>query len=208
MIEKFVLALSENPGGGFALAGLLAIILLGLYVRRVRFGTVMLMHISLMVAMAVILYQVRLYHFPQGGSVTLGSMVPLLLLSYRYGPGIGALAGFLFGFVQLVQDPFILHPVQVLFDYPLAGMAMGLAGFLPRHAILSAVAAFLGKFFCHVVSGVMFFSSYAPEGMSPLLYSVAVNASLGIPECLICCAALKLLPLRRLLRALEEASAR
>lgn len=204
MIEKIVLALWENPAGFFALVGLLALILFGLHLRRIRFTTVMLLHISLMVALAFLLHQVRLYHFPQGGSVTLGSMVPLLLLSYRYGPGIGALAGFLYGFLNLMQDPFILHPVQVLFDYPLSSMAMGLAGFLPHRVFLAAIGAFLGRFFCHFVSGVVFFSSYAPEGMSPILYSLTVNASLLLPECFICCLALKVLPLRRLLHAMGE----
>ncbi|MBQ9614836.1 MAG: energy-coupled thiamine transporter ThiT, partial [Selenomonadaceae bacterium] len=59
-------------------------------------------------------------------------------------------------------------------------------------------------FLCHFVSGLVFFSSYAPEGMSPVIYSLTVNASLMIPECLICCLILKLLPVRRLLSAMGE----
>ena len=82
--------------------------------------------LALLMALALILSQFRLYHFPQGGSVTLGAMVPLLIISFRYGAGVGALAGFVFGLIQIIQDPFILHPLQVLFDYPLPYMALGI----------------------------------------------------------------------------------
>ena len=59
---------------------------------------------------------------PQGGSITCGAMLPLLFIAYRYGPGIGCLTGFLYGLINILQDPFILHPLQVLFDYPLPYM--------------------------------------------------------------------------------------
>lgn len=108
--------------------GTFAMIAAGLYSRHIHLTTRMIIDIALMLALTIVLHQIRIFHMPQGGSVTLGAMVPLLLLSYRYGPGIGALAGFLYGLVNIIQDPFIVHPVQVLFDYPLPYMAMGLAG--------------------------------------------------------------------------------
>ncbi len=160
--------------------------------------------IALMIAFTALLKEVRIYHFPQGGSVTLGSMIPLLLLSHCYGARVGMLAGFLYGLLLILQDPFILHPVQVLFDYFLPGMMVGLAGLFPsRRILISAVGVFVGKFFCHFISGVVFFSSYAPEGMSPVLYSLVVNLSLQVPECVICCVILRFLPVERLLAAMR-----
>ena len=135
-------AILEHPTSLIVLLVVLFAILAHLYFRRVRLTTPMLINIALMLAMTIILHQFRLYHMPQGGSVTLGAMVPLLLLSYRYGASVGALAGFLYGFINLLQDPFILHPVQVLFDYPLPYMAMGIAGAFPRHLVLGTAAAF------------------------------------------------------------------
>ncbi|MBO4401479.1 MAG: energy-coupled thiamine transporter ThiT [Selenomonadaceae bacterium] len=161
-----------------------------------------------MVALAFLLSQIQLYHFPQGGLVTLGSMVPLLLVSFRYGAKAGALAGFLYGLLQIIQDPFILHPVQVLFDYPLPFMAMGLAGFFPRRMILAAALSFAGRFACHFISGVVFFASYAPEGVSPVIYSLTANATYIVPEMLICCVILKVLPVERLLAAMDKNSQR
>ena len=73
--------------------------------------------------------QSHIYHFPQGGGVTLGAMVPILLLSYIYGPLVGMLSGFLFGILSLFFNPYIMHPIQVLFDYPLPFAVLGLAGF-------------------------------------------------------------------------------
>ena len=167
-----------------------------------------LITISLMVALAFLLSNLRLYHFPQGGAVTPGAMAPLLLVAFRYGAKEGALAGFLFGLLQMIQDPFFMHPIQILFDYPLPFMAMGLAGFFPQRMILATALAFVGRFACHFISGVVFFASYAPEGTSPVIYSLTVNASLILPEMLICCAVLKFLPVEKLIAAMDKNSPR
>ena len=188
--------LLASPTAGFAMLGTLVLILGGLYTRHIRLTTRTIIDIALMLALTIVLHQIRIFHMPQGGSVTLGAMVPLLLLSYRYGPGIGALAGFLYGLVNIIQDPFIVHPVQVPY------MAMGLAGLWSGHLYRGTVLAFLARFLCHVVSGVVFFASYAPEGMNPLAYSLVFNATYLIPEFVICCIILRLLPIRRLLAAM------
>ena len=105
--------------------------------------------------------------------------------------------------INLLQDPFILHPVQVLFDYPLPFMAMGLAGLLPQRIYLATALAFTGRFLCHFISGLVFFGSYAPEGMSPAIYSLTLNGSFMLTEFLICCIVLKFLPVQRLLAAMQ-----
>ena len=172
--------LLASPTAGFAMLGTLVLILGGLYTRHIRLTTRTIIDIALMLALTIV----------------------LLLLSYRYGPGIGALAGFLYGLINIIQDPFIVHPVQVLFDYPLPYMAMGLAGLWSGHLYRGTALAFLARFLCHVVSGVVFFASYAPEGMNPLAYSLVFNATYLIPEFVICCIILRLLPIRRLLAAM------
>lgn len=194
--------LLASPTAGFAILGTFVLILGGLYTKHIKMSTRTLIDIALMLALTIVLHQIHLFHMPQGGSVTLGAMVPLLLLSYRYGPGIGALAGFLYGLINIIQDPFIVHPVQVLFDYPLPYMAMGLAGLWREHIYRGTALAFLARFCCHLISGVVFFASYAPAGMSPFVYSFVFNASYLIPEFLICCIILRLLPIKRLLAAM------
>lgn len=160
--------------------------------------------VALMIAITFILQQIKLFHMPQGGSVTPGGMVPLILLSLRYGMKIGALAGFLFGLLEMIIDPFLVHPIQILFDYPLPYMSMALAGLWKDLRVFSITLAFVARFMCHFVSGVVFFSSYAPEGMSPITYSAVFNATYLIPELIISAVIIKLLPLKRLFDAMKD----
>ena len=197
-------AILEHPASLIALIAVLFAILSHLYFKRVRLTTPMIVTIALMLAMTVILHQFRLYHMPQGGSVTLGAMVPLLFLTYRYGAGIGCLAGFLYGMINLMQDAFIVHPLQVLFDYPLPYMALALAAVLPGRFYAGALLAFAGRFLCHYISGVVFFGSYAPPDTSPYLYSLVFNATYLVPEGIICLVVLRVLPVPRLLAAMDQ----
>ncbi|MDQ0202439.1 energy-coupled thiamine transporter ThiT [Pectinatus haikarae] len=203
--SKFM-ELSAQPAGAFLLAGILIIIFVFFYLKQIKLTTKILTNMGLMIALTVILNMLRIYHMPQGGSVTLGGMVPLLLLSYSYGPAVGALAGFVYGLVNLVQDPFILHPVQVLFDYPLPYMAVSIAGCFQRNILMGAVVGIFGRFICHFISGAVFFGSYAPEGISPYWYSLVFNASYLIPDLLICLIILHMLPIKVLVRQMRGRS--
>jgi len=189
----------EQPASIFALLGLITLTLAFGYIKKIKMNTQMIVHIGLMLALTVILHNFRLYHMPQGGSVTLGAMIPLLLIAFRYGPVGGYLAGFVYGLINLIQDPYILHPIQVLFDYPLPYMALGLAGHFKDRMLLGAIVGISGRFLCHFVSGAIFFGSYAPAGMSPYWYSLVFNATYLIPELIICLIILKVLPMERIL---------
>ena len=181
-----------------ALMGVLAMIFGMIRIRREKMDTSVLINSALLLALAVVLEQLRIFHMPQGGSVTAGAMVPLLLIAYRFGVGTGVLAGFAYGMINMLQEPFILHPVQVLFDYPLPFMAMGLAGISRQHIYWGTGLAFLARFVCHFISGVVFFGSYAPEGMSPVWYSLVFNITYLVPEMLICCLIFKVLPVKKI----------
>ena len=181
-----------------ALMGVLAMIFGMIRIRREKMDTSVLINSALLLALAVVLEQLRILHMPQGGSVTAGAMVPLLLIACRFGVGTGVLAGFAYGMINMLQEPFILHPVQVLFDYPLPFMAMGLAGISRQHIYWGTGLAFLARFVCHFISGVVFFGSYAPEGMSPVWYSLVFNITYLVPEMLICCLIFKVLPVKKL----------
>lgn len=157
---------------------------------------------ALAVALAFVLGLVKVFEMPFGGSISL-EMIPLILLALRQGLAVGVVAGGVYGLLNLLFDPFAVHPVQVLFDYPLAFAAMGLAGlFMPtvRGAVLGAVVAVLARFVCHFVSGVVFFASYAPEGWNPYVYSAAYNVAYLVPSLAVALAVVVVL-----LRALGEA---
>jgi thiamine transporter len=158
---------------------------------------------ALAVALAFVLGLIKVFEMPFGGSISL-EMVPLILLALRQGPWVGIAAGAAYGLLDLITPPvFAVHPVQVLFDYPLAFGVLGLAGFFRptvRGAILGTVVAVLARFLCHFASGVVFFASYAPEGWNPYLYSAVYNAAYLVPSL-----AVALIAVVVLLRALEAA---
>ena len=154
------------------------------------------------VALAFVLGLIKVFQMPFGGSISL-DMVPLILLALRQGPFVGIVAGAAYGLLDLAIEPFIVHPVQVLFDYPLAFGVLGLAGFFRPTiggAIVGTVVAVLARFLCHFVSGVVFFASYAPEGWNPYVYSAAYNLAYLVPSLIIA-----ILVVVVLLRALEGA---
>ena len=196
--------LLAQPTSLFTLLAVLVFIFGYLQMRRIHFTTSMLINVALMLALTIVLHQLRIFHMPQGGSVTLGAMVPLLFLTYRYGAGIGCLAGFVYGMINLMQDAFIVHPMQVLFDYPLPYMALAIAAAVPGRIYLGAVLAFAARFLCHYISGVVFFGSYAPPDTSPYLYSLVFNATYLVPEAVICLLLLRILPVPRLLAAMDQ----
>ncbi|MEM2937159.1 MAG: energy-coupled thiamine transporter ThiT [Candidatus Bathyarchaeia archaeon] len=134
------------------------------------------------VALATVLSYIKVFSLPQGGSVTAGSMVPILWLALRRGPKIGLFAAIVYGLVQLAVEPFIVHPLQVLLDYPLAFGALGLAGFFRSRPFVGVNVGVWGRFIAHFISGVVFFASYAPEGMHPAAYSAIYNGSYILPE--------------------------
>ena len=152
------------------------------------------------VALSGVLHLITLYQFPQGGRITAAAMVPVLFVALRRGPKIGILAGIAFGLVVLIEEPFIFHPLQVLFDYPLAYAALGLAGFFRRFPLGGVVVGIAGRFVCHFTSGLVFFATYAPAGMSPALYSALYNGSYLVPELVVSSIVMFVLQKRKILQ--------
>lgn len=131
----------------------------------------------MIVALATVLSYIKIFHLPQGGSITAGSLVPLLWFSLRRGPKIGVFACLVYGLVQLMLEPYVYHPVQVLLDYPLAFGVIGLAGLFKRRPFIGVVVGIAGRFVAHFLSGIIFFAEYAPPGMHPAIYSAIYNGS-------------------------------
>lgn len=80
------------------------------------------------IALSFALSYIKFWQMPQGGSLTIASLVPLMIYSYMFGVRKGVLAGFVYGILQAIQDPWLIHPAQFLLDYPVAFSAIGLAG--------------------------------------------------------------------------------
>jgi thiamine transporter len=158
----------------------------------------------LFIALANALYLVSKFylpflHLPQGGTITIGSMVPIVWFSLRRGLRWGVEAGIIYGLVHMIISGDIYYPTQIILDYPLAFGALGLAGAFRNRPVIGVSVGILGRFACHFVSGVVFFGQYAWAGWNVYAYSAAYNATYLVPEFIISSAVIFLLLKRNLL---------
>ncbi|NJP39808.1 energy-coupled thiamine transporter ThiT [Oscillospiraceae bacterium HV4-5-C5C] len=160
------------------------------------------------IALATVLSMIKLWQAPMGGSVTPGSMLPLLICGFAFGPVWGCGVGLVYGILQYILDPFPLTVFSFLLDYPLAFGALGLSGFFaaPRpqrlaqrnilrrlglisfpRLLLGTLVAVLARACFHFLSGFIFYGSYAADYgySSPVLYSLVYQAQYMLPELVI-----------------------
>ncbi len=139
--------------------------------------------------------------WPNGGSITICSMLPIILISYRHGIKWGLATGFANALLQLILGINGLRGIDmgtliaaIFLDYILAYTILGLGGMfkgkLKKQSLElicgSAVVVF-GRFICHFVSGVLLWGAWAPEGMGAVVYSLGYNGSYMGPELIITC---------------------
>lgn len=154
---------------------------------RKIFSTKILAEIIVLVALAGALSLIShsFFRLPQGGSINLG-MIPIFWLALRRGWKIGIFAGAAFGLVDMTIEPFIVHPIQFILDYPLPFAVLGVAGLFRKFIVVGVAVGGFGRFVCHFVSGIVYFSDYAPPGMNPVVYSAIYNGTYIIPSIIIC----------------------
>lgn len=152
----------------------------------------------------------------QGGSITLISFFPICLFSYIYGMKKGLIVGFVYGLLQAIQDPFIVHPAQFLLDYPIAFSMISLSGLLsdlgvlknmPRlKFILGILLTGLFRYASHVLSGVFAFGAYAMDAGATnfLAYSAVYNTYVFIDIALVVVAGLILLSSKTFLKETQK----
>lgn len=173
-------------------------------IRKTR----MITESAIMIALSMVLSQIKILTLPQGGSITAASMVPLLIISFRYGPKWGTFTAFVYSLVTMVTGfypppvaTFINYVLLVLLDYVLAFSCLGLASLFAKaisgHRVISigfgSAVAVLIRLVCHVLSGVIIWKSYAPEGMSVWVYSITYNGSYMFCEVIVSTVVMSLL---------------
>ena len=118
---------------------------------------------AISIAMSFALSYIKLVELPQGGSITLASLLPLMIYCCMFGTRRGVIACLIYGTLQAIQDPWIIHPMQFLLDYPLAFGMIGVSGiFIEKNVFkgklqvvgfaLGAIIAVVGRYICHVLS--------------------------------------------------------
>jgi thiamine transporter len=162
-----------------------------------RSKLLLLIEIAIFAAIGLVLDMLSINLWFQGGSVSL-IMVPIVLMSIRWGLVGGLGTGFIIGLLQILSGrAYILLPAQGFLDYFVAFTVVGLAA-LVRHKVLQAkvdssrgklityvvigvVIGGLLRFVTHVIAGVIFFSESA-EGQNVWIYSIVYNGGYMIPS--------------------------
>ena len=157
---------------------------------------------AVLIAIGTILAQIKLYPMPNGGSVTLVSMLPFLLISYRHPTKWALLSGFANAMLQMalggVYPPpagtFLALAGEILLDYVLAYLCLSFAGSFSKlfskkqtaaSVIAGSVLAMLLRFICSFLSGFLIWGSLTQSGWAAVIYSLSYNASYMIPDILL-----------------------
>lgn len=133
---------------------------------------------SLLIALSVILGNIKIFEMPQGGSITLMSILPIVLCGYLLGTKRGVLAGICVGLLNLIFGPYIIHPLQLFLDYPIAYGALGLSGLVSnsKNGLTKGyLIGLAGRYICAFLSGWIFFGAYAPESFNAVTWSLWYN---------------------------------
>ena len=149
-----------------AIGVLIAVILAVAIFRKKRFDTKRVAFGGVCVSLSFALSILKFSPVQYGGSITIGSLVPILLYAYVYGFADGLLVGLIHGLLNFIEDPYILTPATFLLDYLLAFTGVAFAGLFskmqlkPKRALpllLGCGCAFATRFIFHFLSGAIFF---------------------------------------------------
>lgn len=183
----------------FAGIAIAVLVFVALFVGRkdkAGFDTRSIAYAAICLSLSFALSYVRIVKMPQGGSITIASLLPLMIYAMIFGVKKGVFTGMIYGFLQAIQDTYILHPAQFILDYPAAFAFIGLAGLFSTLGVLKdntrlqflfgALVAGAARFLMHFLSGVFAFGSFAPEGTNVVVYSLTYQALFLLPDLGIC----------------------
>ena len=155
---------------------------------------------AMMVALATVLSLLKIIELPYGGSVTVGSMLPMIILAYRYGLGWGFGAGFVYAATQQLLGLNNLSYVTgwqsvvavIFLDYIIAFAVVGLGGIFRRVTKKQSSALMLGgilvsvlRYVCHVISGCTVWAGLSIPDSAAFIYSISYNLTYMLPETII-----------------------
>lgn len=158
-----------------------------------------LMESAIMLALATVLSLFKLVELPYGGSVTFASMLPIVVIAYRYGIGWGLLTGLVYGGIQQLLGLHTLSYVTtwqstvavILLDYVIAFGMLGFGGAFrksesqPTSFFIGILLACILRYVCHVISGATVWAGLSIPTGAALIYSLIYNATYMIPETIV-----------------------
>ena len=167
--------------------------------------TRMLAESAIMVAIATVLSLIKI-DLPFGGGVTIVSMLPIVIISHRWGWKWGLLTAFVYSLIQLLMgldnvgyaESFIMAVGIILLDYVVAYSVIGLSGIFDgplgktRKSLAVGIAVtFCLRFVCHLITGAWIWGVWMPETFmnmtmtNPWIYSFLYNGWYMLAELVI-----------------------
>ena len=157
--------------------------------------TRILVECALMIALGTVLANIKIFELANGGSITLFSMVPFILVSFRHGVKWGLFTGFVNSLLQMLLGFYAppapgLLPLfgMIMLAYVLAFTLLGLASLFAKPSSNRLVGVGVGtavvcliRFLCSFLSGVLIWGNLS-EGLPAWTYSLGYNASYMLPE--------------------------
>ena len=156
---------------------------------------------AIMIAIGTVLSMLKI-DFVMGGGLTVCSMLPLVMVSFRYGTKWGVFTAFVYSVLQCLLG---LDNVQyatsagmavaiILLDYIVAYTVIGFSGMFRNKAenfktalILGIALTFFARFLCHFATGWIIWDALWPNefGMAAPVYSLCYNGSYMLAEAVI-----------------------
>lgn len=150
---------------------------------------------AVMIALAIVLNMIVFFTLPNGGEVTLFSMLPILFIGIKNGPKWGLGTSFVYSLIQMFMSlskvvswgltPTVLI-VCILFDYIIAYSVLGFAGFFGGkgwvRALVGVCVGIALRFVCHFISGITIWATWADGAWSVISYSLVYNGSYMLCE--------------------------
>lgn len=168
--------------------------------KKQKNGLLVLTECSIMIALATVLSVIQIFEMPYGGSVTLASMLPIVIVAYRHGVLIGSGSALAASVIQLLlgmKNFYYFSTWQsiialAVFDYLLAFTVFGLVGLLrgkiknqSAEMAIGALIASVIRYLCHVISGATIWAGLSIPTEAALVYSLSYNATYMIPDALV-----------------------
>ncbi len=155
---------------------------------------------AVMLAFAAVLSILKILDMPYGGSVTAFSMLPLLIIAYRYGTRWGILTAFTYGIIQLLlgmdnlsyATSFGAVVAIIVFDYLAAFVVLGLGGLFRGNSLsqgtslaLASVVTGILRYLCHTAAGCTVWAGLSVPTAEAAIFSLSYNATYMLPEIVI-----------------------
>ena len=189
----------------YVLLGAVLLFAVALSIGKNKMRTIDIVYAGVALAASFVLSYLKIAPVPNGGSVTLASMLPVILYAYYFGFVRGLFVGLIYGLLQFLQAPYILTPATFALDYLLAFASISVMGLARKFTGKSnAFVLFIGvtfvyavRFLFHFASGIIYFDMNAIWAELPAdnaaVYSLLYQTVYLVPDWVICTACILVL---------------